>query len=129
MGVLADRWGSRVVFVIGHVVLLLTYGVLLSPGEGVAVPVACVALLGAYYAATDGVLAALASAIVPAALRGTGLSIVATGTSAARVLASLAFGVAWTWWGPERSVILFAIALLAGIVVAVGQLRRLNIQP
>ena len=40
------------------------------------------ALLGGYYAATDGVLAALASGILPSAPRGSGLALLATATAA-----------------------------------------------
>ena len=43
-------------------------------------------LLGAYYAATDGVLMALASAVVPDELRASGLALLVTATSIARLL-------------------------------------------
>ena len=56
-------------------------------------------LLGGYYAATDGVLMALASAVVPEELRGSGLALVRTVTSVARLVASVAFGALWTVWG------------------------------
>lgn len=50
-----------------------------------------VLLLGAYYAATDGALMALASEIVPPELRTSGLALLTTGMSLARLLSSLLF--------------------------------------
>ena len=122
MGLLADRIGPRITFVAGHVVLLLLYGLLLGVRPGVVGPIASVVLLGGYYAATDGVLAALASGTLPISLRGTGLALLATGSNLARAAASLAFGVTWTWWGRETTLTLFAVALCAAMVVAFFQL-------
>lgn len=59
-GHLADRWGRHRVFLAGQGLVLGIYGLLLAAELTAAGIVACVALLGAYYAATDGVLAALA---------------------------------------------------------------------
>ena len=60
----------------------------------------CSLCLGAYYAATDGVLSAMASAVLPRADRGSGLGLLATGTSLGRFGASLMFG--WIWAVVER---------------------------
>ena len=59
-------------------------------GETVVVVIA----LGAYYAATDGVLMALASSMLPEASRATGLSLIVSATSIGRLFASIAFGAA-----------------------------------
>ena len=56
-------------------------------------------LLGSYYAATDGVLMALGSAVVPDEVRGSGLALLGTTTSVARLIASVAFGAVWMVWG------------------------------
>ena len=122
VGVLADRIGRGVVFVGGHAVLLVLYGVLIATGLSRIGPLACVVLLGGFYAATDGVVAALASARLPAAVRGTGLAVLATSASLARVFASFAFGLIWTWHGTGAALSLFALALAAGILVASRQL-------
>ena len=53
---------------------------------------ATLGLLGAYYAATDGVLMALGSAVVPDEVRGSGLALLGSATSVARLFASVAFG-------------------------------------
>ena len=77
---------------------------------------AVLGLLGAYYAATDGVLMALGSAIVPDEIRGSGLALLGTATSVARLVASLAFGALWTVWGLDAAFIVFGV----GLVVAAG---------
>ena len=58
--------------------LLALYGMLLAPASGAAQIVACLLLLGIYYAATEGVLMALASTQLPPGVRGTGLSVLVT---------------------------------------------------
>lgn len=66
-------------FIAGHVGLVLLYLLLLL--AFVPAWLACVgslALLGTYYAATDGVLSATAAEFLPPALRSSGLAIVQT---------------------------------------------------
>lgn len=123
LGRLADRWGREKVFLCGYTLLLLAYGVLLLPSVGVPALVLVLALLGAYYAATDGVLAALGSARLPEALRGSGLSLLGTATSGARLVASAAFGALWAWQGADTALAIFAGALACAIVMAAWGLR------
>lgn len=123
LGILADRFGAGRTFVAGHLLLLVLYGVLISAGFGPAAALICVVLLGAYYAATDGVLAALASARLPVGRLGTGLGAVATATNLARALASLVFGYVWTQWGRETALLLFSLGLCASMGVAFRQLK------
>jgi MFS family permease len=80
-------------------------------------------LLGLYYAATDGVLMALASTMLPAALRGSGLALLVTATSLGRLLASIVFGTIWTWQDVNTAIAAFAVGLLVAMVVAATALR------
>lgn len=123
-GWLADRIGRSRVFVGGYGLLLLVYCVLLLPGGGWwAIPLA-LGLLGAYYAATDGVLMALASALSPAHLRGTGLAVIGTATSIAKLFASVVFGALWVALGIESAIVCFAAALLGALCVTAVWLVR-----
>ncbi len=75
-------------------------------------------LLGSFYAATDGVLMALASRVLPAHLRTTGLALLTTGTGLGRLLASTLYGTLWSWFGAERALMVFTGGLIAVLVVA-----------
>jgi MFS family permease len=125
LGIVADRLGRTRVFIAGHVALLLVYGLVLMPMAGSLTPLLVVALLGAYYAATDGVLMALASPALPDDRRGGGLALVATVTNLARAGAALAFGLAWSVWSRDAAVGAFAVALALAVVVASLILRQL----
>jgi hypothetical protein len=87
---------------------------------------ALLAVIGAYYAATDGVLAGAASATLPEELRGTGLSILATWTNLGRFAASILFGAVWVATGPGDAVVVFACGLVVSLAVAAGVLHRVS---
>ena len=121
VGYLADRIGGRGVFVFGHLLLLLAYaaafgGLTVWPWNAVA----CVALLGGYYACSDGVLAGLASRVLPAATRAVGLAWVATGVSVGRLCGAIVFGVVWTRAGDRIAVTAFTTALLIVLGAAIA---------
>ncbi|MGW4384557.1 MFS transporter [Kitasatospora sp. NPDC004531] len=118
LGLLADRIGRRTLFLAGHAVLLCGYGVVLSPLRGVGAAVLVLLLHGAFYAATDGVLAAATAATVPDEQQGAGQALVGTGQALARFACSLAFGAAWTLWGPRTALTAAAVALAAAALAA-----------
>jgi len=86
--------------------------------------VGALGLFGAYYAAADGVLMAMASAILPADLRSRGLALLTTTIAIGRPLASVAFGALWSWRGPTSALVCFLVALVAALAVALVVLRR-----
>jgi MFS family permease len=123
VGRVADRFGRGRTFVAGYLPLLAAYAFLLLPaGPAAEIPVYLV-LLGLYYAATDGVLMALASATLPPPIRGSGLALLVTSTSLGRLLASIFFGMIWTWYDVETAIAAFAIALCIAMVLAGAALR------
>jgi len=124
MGRLADRVGRGRVLLGGYGLLATVYAVLLLPVGGWLLLVLALGLLGAYYAATDGVLMALGSAVVPEELRGSGLALLGTATSLARLVASIAFGALWALWGIDTAFICFGVALVAASVLAGVALLR-----
>ncbi|MFF3541285.1 MFS transporter [Streptomyces platensis] len=124
MGAIADRIGRRRLFLAGHLVLLCAYGLLLAPfGGGAALVCAVLVLHGAFYAATDGVLAAATADAVPEDARGSGLAVVQTGQTAARFVCSLTFGAAWTAWGDHTAVLAAAVGLALAAALSARLLR------
>ncbi|MFF6986302.1 MFS transporter [Streptomyces sp. NPDC010273] len=122
LGRLADRVGRWRVFLGGHGALLTAYALLLTSWHGTALPYAVLLLHGAFYAATDGVLMAVASDSVPEQLRSSGLALVQTGQAAARFVCSLGFGAAWTLWG-DRTALTASVVALAVCAVFAFSLR------
>jgi MFS family permease len=123
LGRLADRWGRARVFVAGHVALLLAYLGAAADLGGVLPALACLMLLGLFYAATDGVLAALAAQFSPVGATATGLAAAQTVVALARFLASGVFGVVWFAVGPTMALLAFAAALVLVLPVVMILLR------
>ena len=113
VGRLADRIGRGRVFIGGYLLLLPVYASLLMPATGVAGLAIALALVGASYAATDGVLAALASTTLAEDVRGSGLAVLTTATNLARFAASVGFGALWTFAGLNTAVLVCGFALVA----------------
>lgn len=123
LGALADRIGRRTVFLAGHAALLTGYALLLWAPDTPVLPPVVLALHGAFYAATDGVLPAALADVVPEHLRASGLAVVGTSQALARFCCSLAFGAAWTAWGDGPALAGAAAGLLCCAAVAGAVLR------
>jgi len=118
VGRLADRVGRARVLVGGHVVLVVAYVVAATTGSHLVGVVAVLLLLGCFYAATDGVVSALASQAVPAASRATGIASVQTAVGLSRFASSVCFGLLWQL--TSRSVALLAVGLALALAVPVA---------
>jgi predicted MFS family arabinose efflux permease len=81
-------------------------------------------LLGGFYAATDGVLPALLSQIVPPSVRTSGLALAQTTLALGQVGGSVAFGALWVAYGVTSAFALAALALGAGLLAATWILWR-----
>jgi MFS family permease len=123
-GRLADRVGRGRVFIGGYALLALLYGVILLPAAGWWTVAIGLALLGLYYAATDGVLMALGSALSPPALRGTSLALLGTATSVARLFASVIFGALWVTLGMETAIVVMGLGLVGALALSAATLLR-----
>jgi MFS family permease len=126
LGRLADRIGRGRMYVAGHLVMTSVYVTALATEVGPIGLTICLVLHGAYYAATDGVLAALTSTVVPAELRASGLATLATASSLARFAGSVAFGALWTLAGPTAVLASALIGTGAGIVWTAMKLPALD---
>jgi MFS family permease len=125
-GRLADRIGRARVFIGGHVLLLVAYLFAAAPIGGWAWTIASLLLLGAFYAASDGVLAAFVSRLVPSESRGTGIASAQTVVAVSRFASSLLFGALWVSLGRQPALLVVAAALAVAIPVAGWLLRKVD---
>jgi MFS family permease len=124
-GRIADRFGRARMFVIGHVALLAAYICAALPTSGWLLTAACLLLLGAFYAATDGILAALASQATPIDTLASGIAAAQTAVAASRLIASVGFGLLWYSLGRDGAMVVIAFALALLIPVTAVILREL----
>ncbi|XVV06473.1 MFS transporter [Actinosynnema sp. CA-248983] len=111
LGALADRVGRLPVMLGGYVSLAAAYLLIFGPLGGWPLVVVVVLLYGIFYAATDGVLMALAGPLLPENLRTTGIALIQTGQALAYLGSSVLFGLAWHFWGPETATRAAAVAV------------------
>lgn len=128
LGRLADRWGKAKVFIVGHASLLACYLLTAMPVAGIGPTLGCLFLLGTFYAATDGVLAALASQLTPPESLATGIGAAQTVVAVSRMAASAGFGILWFAVGPVTAMVvvgsLLAVAVLASPFILSGSRHR-----
>ncbi|WP_267275454.1 MFS transporter [Arthrobacter sp. CDRTa11] len=126
LGRLADRWGRVPVFLAGHLALLACYLLAAVPFGGLGATVGCLILLGVFYAATDGVLAALVSQLSPPEKVGTALGAAQTVVALSRMAAAAGFGVLWFAIGPVTAVVCVAVLLVAALGAATVLMRGIT---
>jgi predicted MFS family arabinose efflux permease len=125
----ADILGRGRVFLAGYVLLGLAYLSVMLTG-GVAAVILTLVLMGGYYAATDGVLTAMAAAELPTTAAGGGLAMLATATNLARLAASVIFGLLWSTIGMQSATRIYLAGLtLAFVAATLIVARTLNRSP
>ena len=123
LGRLADRIGRGLVFLAGHALLLGVYVLAAGSIGGVASLVVVLLLLGTFYAATDGVLAALATQTVPEESRASGIAAAQTVVALTRFVSSVGFGLMWQLAGRSEALWVMGGALTLALVGATWLLR------
>jgi MFS family permease len=123
VGMVADRVGRGRTFLAGYLLLLGVYASLLIPLPGVAEVAIALLLLGVYYAATDGVLMALASPVIPDDQKTSGFALLTTATSLSRLFSSILFGLLWTWQDVDVAILTFCGVLTVSLVITALVLR------
>ena len=121
VGRIADRAGRFPVFVAGHALLLAMYAGLIGFDGGWTLVGTTLMLLGLYYAATEGILMALGSSLLPEPLRTSGLAILMTALAMARIFGSAIFGLSWSRFGLQMTVAGYMLGLAAAIAIVVVQ--------
>lgn len=125
LGRVSDRVGRARVFVFGHLALLAAYVVAALAIDDLVAGILCLIFLGVFYAATDGVLAALAAQLSPPETRATGIAAAQTVVAVSRFFSAAGFGLLWFTIGREASVLLVAGLLAIAVAVAAVLLRPL----
>jgi MFS family permease len=123
IGHLADRVGRSRVFVAGFVVMFALYCLLLAPSPGRGHVLVILALLGVFYACTDGVLIAMASTAIPRELRTSGIAVLTTAASFSLIVSSIVWGWFADKWGLVTTVKVFIVVLGAMLLVSTFMLR------
>lgn len=124
VGQLADRIGKVPVLLAGQALLFVAYGVLMMSSVGYLALAVCLLALGGYFAATEGVLTALAGAVLPEKLQASGIGLLITVVSLGRLVSSVAFGALWFAVGLQTAVVCFAVALALAMALAAPLLLR-----
>lgn len=128
-GRLADRVGRRRVFLLGHLPLLVVYLTLGRVQLTTIVVLVCLVLLGTYWAATDGVIPAIAATLVPDQHCSGGIAVVTVAVAVGRLVASAGFGALWSQVGLDRALDLFAVGLVVGVLVGARVLATPLVAP
>lgn len=109
----ADRWGRGRVLVAGQLALVGAYAWSFASPHGLVAALFGSVLLGAHYAATEGVLVAMATMVLPRERLATGLATLAAVGLIAKVGSAIGFGVVWGKSGADA-------ALVAALVASTG---------
>lgn len=124
VGQLADRVGRVPVLLAGQALLFVVYAILTTGSLGYPGLILCVLCLGAYFAATEGVLTAIGAALLPEDLQASGIGILTTVVSIGSLISSVAFGALWQTLGLQEAVYVFAAALTLAFAIAAPLLLR-----
>lgn len=124
IGRLADRVGRVPVLIGGFAMLFVDYAALVSNHLDYVGLIICLVALGAYFACSEGVLTAVATAALPDDLQASGIGILITVVSVGNLLSSLAFGALWVTIGLHQAVLVFAAGLALALLIAAPLLVR-----
>jgi MFS family permease len=129
VGLLADRWGRHKVMVGGFAMLPLIYiGLLTGPILGAFDVLLAVALMGLFYAGTEGLLIAMGSQLVPPEVRTSGIALIGTAIGLGKMGSSVLFGWIWSRSGVEVAMLSFCLAMIAILSVTARRLRGFSLE-
>jgi MFS family permease len=127
VGLLADRWGRTRVLIAGFAVLPLIYlGLMAGPFFGVFDVALVLAMMGLYYAATEGLLIAMGAALVAPEVRTSGLALVGTAIGIGKMGSSVLFGAIWGAGGSDAAMLTFCVAMVVVLLFSARRLRGIT---
>jgi MFS family permease len=126
LGRLADRIGRWRVFLMGYGALIIAYLGAGGPVHGAVATYGCLVLLGGYYAATDGMLAAMAGRAADPSVRTSAIATAQTTLAVAAFCSSLGFAYLWVRLGRADALLIAALALAVVLPVAGLLLRSMH---
>jgi MFS family permease len=126
VGRLADRVGRARVFVWGHAALVAAYVCAGVAAVSAASTIGALLLLGIFYAATDGVLAALVGRRAAPDARASAIGTAQTVVAVARMASSALFGLLWYTVGRGPAILTVAVLLAAAVPLAWSVVRGLD---
>ena len=118
-GKLSDRVGEKKVLALGFMTSIASYGVFAGFSSSLSVILGFV-ILGFYSAMTDGVGRAFTSKLVPQGELATGQGFYQAAVGLSSLLAGLAGGFIWTYFGAENAFLYGTIAMFVGFIVFVS---------
>ena len=124
----ADRFGPVRCFLLGYLLLGCVYlWFAFGPLRSVAEAAVMVGLIGLHYAATDGVLMAIAARALDPRARTTGMAVLTTAVGLTRIASSSLYGLLWQTRGQETATIVFSLGMTACVGFALLVLTRRGI--
>ena len=127
LGRLADHIGTRPVFLAGNALLIVMYLVVGFSGLGLVASLLCLGLLGAYYAATDGVIPAMVSQLLDTHIRASGIAFVTVVIALARMLSALLFASLFETLGKTSAMVTLSIAMGVAVLVSIQLISPRNV--
>ena len=118
LGRLADRIGTRPVFLAGNALLIIVYLVMGFSGLGIGAALLCLVLLGSYYAATDGVVPAMVSQLVATHVRASGIAFITVVIAVGRMISALVFATLFETLGRSTAMVVLAVTMAIAVVLA-----------
>lgn len=123
-GRLADRIGTRPVFLLGNALLVVMYLVVAFSDLGFGAAMVCLLLLGTYYAATDGVVPAMVSKLVGVHVRASGIAFITVVIAVGKMLSAIMYATLFETMGKTSAMVALAVAMSCAVAVAVPLLRH-----
>jgi MFS family permease len=115
-GKISDKFGARIVIILGYVILLGSYFVL-NAADSAWVLAGSFLLLGLFPALTDGVQRSLASQLSQAEVRGGALGLLNAAVGIGALVAGIGGGYLWQAYSPTAAFLVSGAMIIVGLLL------------